>query len=277
MQSLRIQYGKLAWVKNLNIKLGGGVYTSNPSTWEAEAAGSLLSSRPACSTKWALQNSQGYKRNHVLRIEMSEKWIIQSFICSLNHSFHKCVGYTSGWVLRKRSQDKEQCSCKPLCCCDKLLLVLQVDYKQTCISLSLDWKEQPYPNNPEMKELVLLYSLQCVIEGSQGKNLEVRIEAETMKACCLLACFPWLAQATFLYSPGPPSQESHYPQWPAFPPIINQENAPQICPQTNLAETNPQLFPPFQVISMSSEQKLTSTNRRKGNQDRHACVGRKGI
>jgi hypothetical protein len=33
---------------------------------------------------------------------------------------------------------------------------------------------------------------------TQNSNLEARVEAEAMEECCLLACFPWLAQLAFL-------------------------------------------------------------------------------
>jgi len=35
-------------------------------------------------------------------------------------------------------------------------------------------------------------------EPKQGRDLEAGAEAEAMEGCCLLACFPWLAQPAFL-------------------------------------------------------------------------------
>jgi hypothetical protein len=54
---------------------------------------------------------------------------------------------------------------------------------------------------------------------TQGRNLEAGAVAEAMKGCCLLACFPWLAQLAFLQNPGLPAQGWHHPQW-ALPVLI---------------------------------------------------------
>jgi hypothetical protein len=35
-------------------------------------------------------------------------------------------------------------------------------------------------------------------ELTQDRNLEAGADAEAMEGCCLLACFPWLAQLAFL-------------------------------------------------------------------------------
>jgi hypothetical protein len=35
-------------------------------------------------------------------------------------------------------------------------------------------------------------------ELTLGRNLEAGADAEAMEGCCLLACFPWLAQPAFL-------------------------------------------------------------------------------
>lgn len=56
-------------------------------------------------------------------------------------------------------------------------------------------------------------------KGTQGRNLEARIEAEVMEQCCSLACSSWLAQPAFLWHPratdqGPPTS------------VINQEIVP---------------------------------------------------
>ena len=64
-------------------------------------------------------------------------------------------------------------------------------------------------------------------ELTQGRDLEAGADAEAMEGCCLLTCFPWLAQLVFLRNPGPPAQGWHHPQWPGpSPPLItNGENA----------------------------------------------------
>jgi hypothetical protein len=41
-------------------------------------------------------------------------------------------------------------------------------------------------------------------ELKQGWNLKA---VEAMEECCLLACFPWLAQPAFLQNPEPPTQD----------------------------------------------------------------------
>lgn len=50
--------------------------------------------------------------------------------------------------------------------------------------------------------------LREVRAGIQGRNLEARTEAETMKALSLLACSSWIAQSTFLDHLGPPAKGS---------------------------------------------------------------------
>lgn len=44
---------------------------------------------------------------------------------------------------------------------------------------------------------------------------------ETIQECCLLACSLWCVQLSFLYSPGPHTQEWHCPRW-SGPSHINQ-------------------------------------------------------
>lgn len=55
-----------------------------------------------------------------------------------------------------------------------------------------------------------VYSLtwRKVRTGSRDRKLESGTDAETMKECCLLACFPWLAQSASWYNPGQPLQGS---------------------------------------------------------------------
>ena len=66
---------------------------------------------------------------------------------------------------------------------------------------------------------LILLNLQSVIEGcqdknpKQGRNLDAGADAEAMEGCCLLAGFPWLAQAAFLANLGPPAQGWYHPQW----------------------------------------------------------------
>jgi hypothetical protein len=69
-------------------------------------------------------------------------------------------------------------------------------------------------------------TLLFITKGSQdwnsnkvGRNLEAGADAEAIVGCCLLACFPWLAQPDFLQNPRPPSQEWTYPQWAGPSPI----------------------------------------------------------
>jgi hypothetical protein len=35
-------------------------------------------------------------------------------------------------------------------------------------------------------------------EHNQGRDMEAGADTKTMEDCCLLACFPWLAQPVFL-------------------------------------------------------------------------------
>jgi hypothetical protein len=56
--------------------------------------------------------------------------------------------------------------------------------------------------------------------------MEAGADAEAMGGCCSLACFPWLAQPTFLYNPGPPAQGWLHLPW-AGPSPINVANALQ--------------------------------------------------
>ena len=46
------------------------------------------------------------------------------------------------------------------------------------------------------KERVCLFGL-IAQELKQGRNLEAGADAEAIEECCLLACFPWLAQPVF--------------------------------------------------------------------------------
>ena len=49
-------------------------------------------------------------------------------------------------------------------------------------------------------------------EGNQDRTLGAGTGTEAMEACCLAACFPWLAELTFLYAQGLPAQGWHFPQ-----------------------------------------------------------------
>ena len=44
-------------------------------------------------------------------------------------------------------------------------------------------------------------------ELTQSRGLEAGADAEAMEVCCLLDCFPWLAQLAFLQNPGLPAQD----------------------------------------------------------------------
>ena len=63
---------------------------------------------------------------------------------------------------------------------------------------------------------------QFTIKGSQDKNLETDGDAESMKGCSVLACFPWFSQPAFLYNPGPPAHRWHLSQWTVPSPINHQ-------------------------------------------------------
>jgi hypothetical protein len=54
-------------------------------------------------------------------------------------------------------------------------------------------------------------------ELTWGRNLEAGADAEAMEGCCLLDCFPWLAQHAFLRNPELPAQGWHHTQWAAHP------------------------------------------------------------
>jgi hypothetical protein len=41
---------------------------------------------------------------------------------------------------------------------------------------------------------VYTFTLLFITKGSHDRNLEAGADAEAMEGCCLLACFPWLAQ-----------------------------------------------------------------------------------
>ena len=58
------------------------------------------------------------------------------------------------------------------------------------------------------------------MKGSQGRNLEAGTEIQAMKEHCLLTSSLRLPQPAFLYTPGPPDQRWHCPQW-ARPSHIN--------------------------------------------------------
>ena len=51
------------------------------------------------------------------------------------------------------------------------------------------------------------------LELTQGKNLEAGANAEAMEECCLVACFPWLAQLALLQNPRLPAHRWYHPQW----------------------------------------------------------------
>ena len=109
--------------------------------------------------------------------------------------------------------------------------------------------------------------------GTQGRNPEEETEAEAAEEKrCLLACFPRLAQRTFLYNPEPPAQgwlsilsytiQNHLPRHSnthnglGLPTsVTNQENAPQPCLQANLVGAFFQLDSSF--LNDSSCVKLT--------------------
>lgn len=62
---------------------------------------------------------------------------------------------------------------------------------------------------------ILHFQVTVTTEGSQGRNLWVGADAETMKVCCWLAC-SLLAGSTWVH-PGPSAQGWHHPQGLGIP------------------------------------------------------------
>jgi hypothetical protein len=50
-------------------------------------------------------------------------------------------------------------------------------------------------------------------EVTLGRNLEAGADAEAVEECCLLACFPCLAQLAFLQTPELPVQGWYHLKW----------------------------------------------------------------
>lgn len=82
------------------------------------------------------------------------------------------------------------------------------------------------------------------------------LEAETMEKHCLLPCFPWLTQLSFLYSPGPPAQGWHHLHR-TVPTHINQQS--KQCPTGQSVGAIPQLGLPL-PRDTKAYVKLTETN-----------------
>lgn len=59
-------------------------------------------------------------------------------------------------------------------------------------------------------------SLREVRAGSQGRNLEVGAEAETMEECRLLCCFPIACSDCFLTQLRTTARGWHSPRWAEF-------------------------------------------------------------
>lgn len=53
-----------------------------------------------------------------------------------------------------------------------------------------------------MGEDRVYFSLQSIMKGSQGRNMEAGGDAEATEEQHLLACLPQLAQPAFVYNPG---------------------------------------------------------------------------
>jgi hypothetical protein len=70
-------------------------------------------------------------------------------------------------------------------------------------------------------------------EPKQGRALEAGADAEAMEGCCLVAHSPGLLTLLF-YRTQDHQGWHHLPG--ARPSPINQENAPQACPEPNLME-----------------------------------------
>lgn len=64
---------------------------------------------------------------------------------------------------------------------------------------------------------------QYIMEGNQGRNMEIEADSEAMKKCYLLACSLGLATTVFFYHLGPLAQKWHHPQWAGSSPSITNK------------------------------------------------------
>lgn len=71
------------------------------------------------------------------------------------------------------------------------------------ISVSITVIKHCDQKQPGKQKIYFILQLESVIHGSQGWDMEVGTEAETMEICCLLAGYPWFAQPAFSYTLGP--------------------------------------------------------------------------
>lgn len=64
----------------------------------------------------------------------------------------------------------------------------------------------------EEKGFISISSLQSIIRGIQGRNLEPGTEAEATEEYCLLTCSLWPAKPASFSDPEQPAQGWHHPQ-----------------------------------------------------------------
>lgn len=69
-----------------------------------------------------------------------------------------------------------------------------------------------YQKPLEEKGFISISSLQSIIRGIQGRNLEPGTEAEATEEYCLLTCSLWPAKPASFSDPEQPAQGWHHPQ-----------------------------------------------------------------
>lgn len=103
-------------------------------------------------------------------------------------------------------------------------------------------------------------ALRQVREGAWGRNLAVARAAKAREGPGFLTCLRVHMQHYVLYNPGAHSQGSAHLQESPLPSMSNRENAPHVCPYTNMMGPVPQLrFPlPKCLQFLPSQQRLVS-------------------
>lgn len=76
--------------------------------------------------------------------------------------------------------------------------------------------------------------MQMDIDTTQGRKMEVSIDAEDMEKHFLPACTPWHSQPAFLYNTGPPVKVWHHHNVSSSLP--HQSSTKKMSPQINLME-----------------------------------------
>lgn len=90
----------------------------------------------------------------------------------------------------------------------------------------------------------------------QGSNLEAGAKTKAMGEHSLLACFFWVCQVSFFFSPGPSTSRWHWEQWPALSHISQQSRKCSMNILTDLlVESISQLRVPLSRF-VSSQQNL---------------------